>query len=73
MEGLTVQVLDVRLVSSTPTSARLRVLDRVAAGKVVPASGGAEQASLPVGRPVPKVVVLVDTGGRWVVRSVRRG
>jgi hypothetical protein len=72
VEELAVQVLDVRLVSASPQSVRLRVLDRVAGGAVVPTSGRGE-AMLPSGRPTLRTVTMVDLGDGWVVRSVRHG
>ncbi|CAA9369268.1 MAG: hypothetical protein AVDCRST_MAG47-1009 [uncultured Nocardioidaceae bacterium] len=81
VEELAVQVLDVRLVSASPSLVRLQVLDRMAGGRVALAEGwttGAdsepgEETWLPAGRPESRVVTMVEHGGGWVVRSVRRG
>ena len=74
VEELAVQVLGVRLVSASPSSVRLQVLDRVAGGRVAPATGsGQEDESwLPAARPESRVITMVEHGGGWVVRSVRR-
>ena len=70
VRGLAVQVVRAELVASSPTRLRLRVVERLAGGTVV---GPGPDVALPAGRAAPRVVTLVDAGGRWVVRAVRRG
>jgi hypothetical protein len=72
VQELTMQVLEVRLLASSPGLVRLRVLERLAGGTIAEPGGGAGTA-LPTAEPRARVVTLVHEGGRWVVRAVRRG
>jgi hypothetical protein len=76
VEGLTMQLLDARLVTETPSLVRIRVVDRVAGGAVHRAGRPHHTTALPTGTPVTRVVTLVrgvdGWADGWVVRAVRR-
>ena len=70
VEGLTTQVLALRVVARSPGRWELAVTDRAVGGTAV---GAGTPVALPVGRPSTRRVVLVREGGRWLVARVRDG
>lgn len=68
VEGLTTQVLALRVVERTPRRLALVVTDRLVGGSAV---GGAAPVALPVDRASTRRVVLVSRRGRWVVAEAR--
>ena len=69
VEGLSTQLLAVRVVRRTPHRWVLRVEDRVTRAVAV---GSGQQRRLPADRAGTSVVELVSVGGAWRVASVRR-
>lgn len=67
VEGLTVQLLSVRMLASSDGRLRLRVTDRVAGAIAV---GDGFRAVLPTDRATTRVVVLRVVAGEWRVASV---
>ena len=72
VEGLTTQVLALRVAVRSPERLELVVTDRVVGAEAV---GAGAPVALPVARPSTRRVVLVRDGGRdegrWVVTAVR--
>ncbi|MBC2934309.1 hypothetical protein [Nocardioides sp. zg-1228] len=68
VEGLTTQVLALRVVARAPGRRELVVTDRVVGGTAV---GAGTPVALPAGRPSTRRVVLVRADGRWLVAEVR--
>lgn len=68
VEGLTTQVLALRVVGRSADRLELVVTDRVVGARAV---GAGAPVALPVGRPSTRRVVLVRDDGRWVVAEVR--
>jgi hypothetical protein len=68
VEGLTTQVLGLRVVERTPRRLVLVVTDRVVGGSAV---GGAAPVALPADRASTRRVVLERQRGRWVVAEAR--
>ena len=72
VEGLTTQVLALRVAARSPKRLELVVTDRVVGAEAV---GAGAPVALPVARPSTRRVVLVRDGsgddGRWVVAAVR--
>ena len=68
VEGLTTQVLALRVVRRTPDRLVLRVVDRVVGATAV---GGPVPVALPTDRASTRTVVLVGGAGRWVVAEAR--
>jgi hypothetical protein len=68
VEGLTTQVLAVRVVERSRRRMVLVVTDRVVAGRVV---GGPAPVALPSDRASTRTVVLVRPGAAWVVAEAR--
>jgi hypothetical protein len=68
VEGLTTQVLALRVVVRSPRRLVLVVTDRVVGGSAV---GGAAPVALPADRASTRRVVLVRQRGRWVVGEAR--
>lgn len=72
VDGLTLQVIEARLVAETPGLVRIRVVDRVGGGSVREVGSQHRSTDLPTGGPVSRVVTLVHGKTGWVVRAVRR-
>ena len=68
VEGMTTQVLGLRVAARSPGRLELVVTDRVVGAEAV---GSGAPVSLPVDRPSTRRVVLVREGARWVVAEVR--
>jgi hypothetical protein len=68
VEGLTTQVLALRVVEQSSRRLVLVVTDRVVGGSAV---GGAAPVALPADRASARRVVLVRQRGRWVVEEAR--
>lgn len=68
VEGLTTQVLALRVVERSPRRLVLVVTDRVVGGSAV---GGAAPVALPADRASTRRVLLVRQRGRWVVAEAR--
>lgn len=68
VEGLTTQVLALRVLERSPRRLVLVVTDRVVGGSAV---GGAAPVTLPADRASTRRVVLVRQRGRWVVVEAR--
>jgi hypothetical protein len=68
VEGLTTQVLGLRVVERSPRRLVLVVTDRVVGGWAV---GGAAPVALPADRASTRRVVLARQRGRWVVAEAR--
>lgn len=68
VEGLTTQVLALRVAARSSDRLALVVTDRVVGAEAV---GAGSPVALPVGRPSTRRVVLVRDGGTWVVAEVR--
>jgi hypothetical protein len=68
VEGLTTQVLALRVVERSSRRLVLVVTDRVVSGSAV---GGAAPVALPADRASTRRVVLVGQRGRWVVAEAR--
>jgi hypothetical protein len=68
VEGLTTQVLGLRVVERSPRRLVLVVTDRVVGGSAV---GGAAPVALPADRASTRRVVLARQRGRWVVADAR--
>jgi hypothetical protein len=68
VEGLTTQVLALRVVERSPRRLVLVVTDRVVGGSAV---GGAAPVALPADRASTRRVVLARQRGRWVVAEAR--
>ncbi|MDP9444142.1 MAG: hypothetical protein M3P83_07275, partial [Actinomycetota bacterium] len=68
--GLRMALLDVRLLQASARHARLRVVDRVAAGVVVTAGG--RRTALPPDRPTTRRIALVRLpSSGWRIAGVR--
>jgi hypothetical protein len=72
VEGLRMQVLDLRVLTARPNRMRLAVTDRVARAVAVAAGSGARWP-LPRDRATARVLTLVRAGGEWRVLEVRSG
>ena len=69
VEGMTTQVLALRVVARSPgRRLALEVTDRVVGAEAV---GSGDRVALPVDRPSTRRVLLVREGGRWLVAAVR--
>lgn len=68
VEGMTTQVLGLRVAARSPGRLELVVTDRVVGAEAV---GSGAPVSLPVDRPSTRQVVLVREGAGWVVAEVR--
>lgn len=68
VEGLTTQVLALRVVGRSADRLELVVTDRVVGAQAV---GAGAPVALPVGRPSTRRVVLVRDDGSWVVVTAR--
>ena len=68
VEGMTTQVLGLRVAARSPGRLELVVTDRVVGAEAV---GSGAPVSLPVDRPSTRRVVLVREGAGWVVAEVR--
>jgi hypothetical protein len=68
VEGLTTQVLGLRVAEQSPRRLVLVVTDRVVGGSAV---GGAAPVALPADRASTQRVVLVRQRGRWLVAEAR--
>jgi hypothetical protein len=68
VEGMTTQVLGLRVAARSPGRLELVVTDRVVGAEAV---GRGAPVSLPVDRPSTRRVALVRTGAGWVVAEVR--
>lgn len=68
VEGLTTQVLALRVVGRSADRLELVVTDRVVGAQAV---GAGAPVALPVGRPSTRRVVLVRDDGSWVVATAR--
>lgn len=68
VEGLTTQVLALRVAARSPDRLELVVTDRVVGAEAV---GSGSPVALPVDRPSTRRVVLVRDEGTWVVAEVR--
>ena len=68
VEGMTTQVLGLRVAARSPSRLELVVTDRVVGAAAV---GSGAPVSLPVDRPSTRRVVLVREGAGWVVAEVR--
>lgn len=67
------QVLAVDVVTGSPRSWRLRVTDRLVSGRAVPvADPAADGVALPQDTPTTREVLLLRSGGSWVLQEVRR-
>lgn len=68
VEGMRMQVIDLRVLRGEDGLLVVRVQDRLARAAVVSPSG---RAGLPIDRPSTRIVRLVKRDGRWLVSSVR--
>jgi hypothetical protein len=68
VEGLTTQVLGLRVVERSPRRLVLVVTDRLVGGSAV---GGAAPVALPADRASTRRVVMAHLRGRWVVAEAR--
>jgi hypothetical protein len=68
VEGMTTQVLAVRVAHRSTDRLEVVVTDRVVGARAV---GSGAPVALPVGRPSTRRVVLVREGGTWLVAEVR--
>lgn len=68
VEGMTTQVLAVRVAHRSTDRLEVVVTDRVVGAEAV---GAGAAVALPVGRPSTRRVVLVREGGSWLVADVR--
>jgi hypothetical protein len=71
VEGMTTQVLALRVTHRSPDGLEVVVTDRVVGAEAVRAAGSGAVVALPVGRPSTRRVVLVREGATWLVAEVR--
>lgn len=70
VEGMHMQVVDLRVLQMETGRVVLRVQDRLAGAEAVSKNG---RFTLPADRPDSRILTLVRLGGRWVLSTVRPG
>ena len=70
VEGMHMQVLDIRVLQEETGRVVLRVRDRLAGAEVVSKDG---RSTLPADQPDARTLTLVRLDGRWVLSAVRPG